>query len=177
MRFLRYLAIVALLASSPLTTNAFAADKSLDGGAHIWMGQDWGSFRAHVGPRYAWDWFSIRPNGAIGLAFISGVERTITSFGGYMDFDATMPLEGFRALQFGVGGGVGHILGMHEMTGPVIPQGYVQAGYRWDVNYVGIMALVGPKYRTPDSYPENIPDAINFSGVGLRFEYQIDRGD
>jgi hypothetical protein len=177
---MRFLPIVfpLLVAITTLTTQAHALEKSLDGGAHIWVGEHWGEFRAHVGPRYAWDWFSIRPNGAIGMAFLTGVDHSVTSFGGYVDFDAMAPLEDFKALQFGVGGGVGHFLGMHKMTGPVVPQGYAQAGYRWDGNYVGIMGLLGMRYDKPaEGYPAGMPDTLGFSGVGFRFEYEIDRGN
>ena len=175
MRFAKVLsaALFFLLASS---TPSRATEYSLDGGAHIWIGQQWLSFRAHVGPRWGWDWFSLHPNGAIGVAFVDGTDNKATFLGGYLDADVSIPLSTRgRYLQIGPGAGVGYIMGLGGLTQGVIPQAYGQVAYRWDENLVGLMAIGGREYERPSHYPTGFPAHVNFSGIGLRFEYQIDR--
>lgn len=158
------------------STPSHATEYSLDGGAHIWIGSGWGSFRAHVGPRWAWDWFSIHPNGAVGFAVVSTAPDKLPFLGGYLDADVSIPLSTRgRYLQIGPGAGVGYIINMGGLTRGVIPQAYGQVAYRWDQNLVGLMAIVGREYDRPSHYPTNFAEHVNFSGIGLRFEYQIDR--
>lgn len=166
--------ILALLGSLLFTAApAHAVDRTLDGGAHIWAGSGWGEFRAFVGPRFTWDWFSVHPYAAIGPSYFSGIEGTPLSLGGYGDANAALPF-GDNKLIFGVGGGAGYIVGIHPMTGPLLPQAYGQIMYRWGVKSVGIMGIWGREYERADSFPAAFPARMNFSGVGFRFEYEID---
>ncbi len=151
------------------------AEKTLEGGAHIWVGSTWGEFRAHVGPRYAWGNFSVHPHGALGMAFLTGVSDTPATIGAYSDFDYAFELKDNKAIMLGVGGGGGHIFGLGPVHGYVLPQGYGQLVYRWGGNLVGLMGIWGPNYSVPDEgFPVGFPAEMNFSGVGFRFEYVID---
>jgi hypothetical protein len=137
-------------------------------GAHIWLGEDWGWFRAHIGPRWRASIFSIRPHAALGPSFFTGIGGQPMSLGAYVDLDVSIPAGPGRSIDIGPGGGIGYVLGLEHITGGVIPQGYLQAAYRWSGNIVGLMALMGPRYDW-----ERGPDRIRFTGVGLRFEYVI----
>ena len=147
---------------------AWAGESTLEGGAQIWFGTQWGEFRADVGPRWAWSWFSIHPHGALGAAVVPGVDSTLLSLGGYADADITIPLGTKKGLQIGPGGGLGLINGLGDRG--VLPQGYLQAAYRWDGNIVGLQALAGP---SRDWLGVGGVRRLHFSGVGLRFEYVI----
>lgn len=172
---LRRVAASSLVALSLfIATPARAVDRTLDGGAHIWAGSGWGEFRAYVGPRFTWDWFSLYPYAALGPSFFNGISGTPLSIGGYGDANASMDIGDERRLIFGAGGGAGYIVGIQDMTGPLLPQAYGQITYRWGIKSVGVMAIWGPEYERAASFPRSFPARMSFSGVGFRFEYEID---
>lgn len=170
---LRAAALAAALALLS-TASLYAAERSFDGGAHLWFGSGWGEFRAYAGPRWHWGGFTLYPHGALGMAFFSNTSGTPLTLGVYGDADYLFDLGEHKGIRLGAGGGPGSIVGIQGMTGWVIPQGYAQAGYRWGVNFVGVQAIVGPAYDKPAGFPAAFPAKLDFTGVGLRFEYEID---
>jgi hypothetical protein len=162
----------ALLAAAPRPLAA--AEKTLDGGAHIFILDGLGEFRAHVGPRWRWGGFSLTPYGAVGMAFLTGVSGTPLSVGAYGDADYLFDLGEQKGIRVGAGGGASLVTGIQPITGWAVPQGYLQAGYKWGGNFVGVQAIAGPSYAVKD-YPAAWPDRLGFSGVGLRFEYEIEQ--
>lgn len=162
------LVLVSLL-SHPNPARGF--ERTLDGGAHIWVGQQWGSFRAHVGPRWSWGWVSAHPNAAIGVAILPSVNATPLSLGGYLDLDTTLLWRGGRTWLLGVGGGMSFVPGFGSKA--AVPQAYVQTAYRWQGNLVGLMAIGGPIR----DWGIGTVSRIQWNGIGLRFEYEIERAD
>lgn len=170
----RVVASSLLALSLFIAAPAHAVERSLDGGAHIWAGSGWGEFRAFVGPRFKWGWFSLYPYAALGPSFFSGIDGTPLSVGGYGDATVSVPVGDDRWLGFGAGGGAGHIVGIQNMTGPIYPQAYGQITYRWGINTVGVQGIWGREYKRASSFPAAFPAKLNFSGIGFRFEYEID---
>ena len=172
----RWLATLALtgwiVASTGLPAHAEPkTEQTLEGGIQIWFGENWGLVRADIGPRYTRGAFSIRPHGAVGPSFLPGVAGTPTSLGAYVDLDAAIPLGDRKSLQVGPGAGVTTVIGIHSAIGShVIPQGILQAAYRWEGNLIGLQLLGGPRY---DWDINTGAESIWFSGVGLRFEYVV----
>lgn len=169
-RVLCSIALLFALFAAP----AHALERSLDGGAHIWAGSGWGEFRAFVGPRFRWGRFSLYPYGALGPAFFNGVSGSPLSLGAYGDASVEVGLADQKSWIFSAGGGAGHVVGLESMTGIFIPQAYGQVAYRWGINTVGLQVLWGRGYDRPDSFPTAFPERLNFTGIGLRFEYEID---
>lgn len=169
-------AMVVLLAWSAMTTLSTAhaeqaTKQTLEGGMQIWIGENWGFVRADIGPRWTRGIFSVHPHGAIGPSFMPGVPGTAPSIGAYLDLDVAIPLGDQKALQIGPGGGYTFIPGLNHAIGRyAVPQGILQAAYRWDGNLIGLQVLGGHRY---DWELNDAADSVWFSGIGLRFEYVV----
>ncbi len=172
------LAMILLFAATPLHAQDWMmeeeaaeqdgdSNRDLEGGAQIQFGQNWGWFRVQAGPRWNWGNFSMRPYGALGLAFLEGVAGQPTTLGAYLDLDYAIPVGG-GAIVLGPGGGIGGILGLPS---PLL-QSYVQAAYRWNGNIIGVQGILGNEIP----YPVTGINRLNLTGIGLRFEYVIDKG-